>query len=274
MKFALCNEVIRELPFDRQCALAAGLGYRGLELAPFTLGKDAWRLPPAERTRLRLTAADHGLAISGLHWLLVDPPGLSITSADPDVRRRTIEVMRGLIALCHDLGGAYLVHGSPGQRKAGGAPDAHRRGREAFASVAADAAAAGVIYCIEPLSSDQTDFVNTVAEAMEMVNAIANPAVATMIDACSTARAERDSLEALIRRWLPQGRIAHIHFNDRNRRGPGQGSDHFGPALAALRDTRYSGWIGVEPFEYIPDGPTTAAQCIGYLQGLMESGAA
>jgi sugar phosphate isomerase/epimerase len=274
MKFTLCNEVVRELPFERQCALAAGLGYQGLELAPFTLGKDAWRLPAAERARLRRTAADHGIVICGLHWLLVDPDGLSITSAESHVRHLTLDVMRGLIGLCHDLGGVYLVHGSPAQRKTGGAADAHQRGREAFAAVAADAAAAGVTYCIEPLSSDQTDFVNTVAEAIEVVNAIANPAIATMIDACSTARAESESLEALIRRWLPVGRIAHIHFNDRDRRGPGQGGDRFGPALAALRDNGYPGWIGVEPFEYSPDGPTTAAQCIGYLRGLMEASVA
>jgi sugar phosphate isomerase/epimerase len=274
MRIALCNEVIRELPFERQCALAAELGYQGLELAPFTLGKDAWRMPQAERARLRRAAADNGIAITGLHWLLVDPLGLSITSADANVRGLTIDVMRGLIGLCRDLGGTYLVHGSPGQRKTGGNPDAHRRGCEAFAAVAADAAAASVTYCLEPLSADQTDFVNTVAEAMEIVNAVANPALATMLDACSSARAEREPFADLIRRWVPQGRIAHIHFNDRNRRGPGQGDDQFGPALAALRDNRYSGWIGVEPFEYSPDGPTTAAQCIGYLQGLLERGAA
>ena len=36
--------------------------------------------------------------------------------------------------------------------------------------------------------------------------------------------------------------------------------------MAALWDRGYSGWIGVEPFEY-----TTAAQNIGYLKGLMEA---
>jgi D-psicose/D-tagatose/L-ribulose 3-epimerase len=30
----------------------------------------------------RRIAEDHGLAISGLHWLLVAPAGLSIVSAD------------------------------------------------------------------------------------------------------------------------------------------------------------------------------------------------
>ena len=49
MKLSLCNEVIRELPFERQCELAARLGYAGLEVAPFTFGDDAWRMPAAKR---------------------------------------------------------------------------------------------------------------------------------------------------------------------------------------------------------------------------------
>jgi len=49
VKLSLCNEVIRELPFERQCALAAALGYKGLEVAPFTLGDDAWRMPASKR---------------------------------------------------------------------------------------------------------------------------------------------------------------------------------------------------------------------------------
>ncbi|MBM3525015.1 MAG: sugar phosphate isomerase/epimerase, partial [Alphaproteobacteria bacterium] len=71
MKLALCNEVIRELPFDRQCALAAELGYAGLELAPFTLGEETHRMSATERVHLRRVAADAGVAICGLHWLLV-----------------------------------------------------------------------------------------------------------------------------------------------------------------------------------------------------------
>ena len=39
MKIALCNEVLQPLPFAQQCALAADLGYDGLEVAPFTLAR-------------------------------------------------------------------------------------------------------------------------------------------------------------------------------------------------------------------------------------------
>ena len=34
MRFAICNEIFKELPFDRACALAKLAGYDALELAP------------------------------------------------------------------------------------------------------------------------------------------------------------------------------------------------------------------------------------------------
>ena len=74
----------------------------------------------------------------------------------------------------------------------------------------------------------------------------------------------------LIDRWLPTGLIAHIQLNDPNRRGPGQGEMRFAPILAALRRQRYAGVLALEPFDYLPDGPATAAFCIGYLRGLLE----
>jgi sugar phosphate isomerase/epimerase len=95
-----------------------------------------------------------------------------------------------------------------------------------------------------------------------------SPALKTMIDTSAAAGGEAEPVSAVFERWLPSGHIAHVHFNDRNRRGPGQGEDAFGPVLASLKRHAYGGWIGIEPFEYIPDGPTCAARSIGYVQGL------
>jgi hypothetical protein len=67
------------------------------------------------------------------------------------------------------------------------------------------------------------------------------------------------------------GLIAHVQFNDRNRRGPGEGEDKFAPVVRALRETGYKGWIAMEPFQYKPDGAACAARAIGYVQGLMEA---
>src|SRR5476649_1209787 len=103
MKLSLCNEVIRELAFERQCALVAGLGYAGLEVAPFTFGDDAWRMPIPKRADIRKACADAGIAVSGLHWLLAAPAGLSITTADRAVWRKSVDILRALIDLCAEL---------------------------------------------------------------------------------------------------------------------------------------------------------------------------
>ena len=66
MRLSLCNEVIRELDFPRQCALAAGLGYQGLEIAPFTLGEAPHLMPASRRAELRRAMSDAGIAASGL----------------------------------------------------------------------------------------------------------------------------------------------------------------------------------------------------------------
>eukprot|EP01034_Spumella_vulgaris_P020063 gene20063-25700_t len=62
--------------------------------------------------------------------------------------------------------------------------------------------------------------------------------------------------------------MAHVQFNDRNKRGPGEGADRFAPVVQALRDTGYEGWVAMEPFVYEPDGPTCAARMIGYVEAV------
>src|ERR1041385_1952805 len=99
MRISLCNEVVAHLPFARQCALAAALGYDGLEIAPFTLTDDPTRLTAARVAELRRAAADAGIAITGLHYLMRAPAGLLITSADAAVRARSVALMRRLCGL-------------------------------------------------------------------------------------------------------------------------------------------------------------------------------
>ncbi len=274
MRLALCNEVLQPLPFERQCALAAALGYQGLEVAPFTLAADPLAITDDGARGFARIAADHGLAITGLHWLLVAPAGLSIVSPDEAVRQRTAAAMVRLVELCAAMGGRYLVHGSPKQRSVppGQSREATRdRALACFAHAARAAERCGVTYCVEPLARAETDFINTVAEAVAIVDAVGSPAFRTMIDCSAAGQAEGEPVEALIRRWWPTGKLAHVQLNDPNRRAPGQGAMRFAPILAALGDVSYSGVLAVEPFDYVPDGPGCAARAIGYLRGVMEA---
>jgi len=268
----LCNEVIRELDFRSQCGFARAVGYDGLEVAPFTLAADPSQLDASCVGEFRRIAEGEGVRISGLHWLLAAPEGLSITSADPDTHRRTVEFGRRLVDLCAELGGRYLVHGSPGQRRLD--PGREEEGRAQatayFAAMAEAAGKAGLLYIVEPPARQDTALINSVEEALRVIETIGSPALGTMVD-CYAAASNEEDIEELLRRWLPRGAVQHIHFNDANRRGPGEGNLAFGSVLKVLEELGYRGAIGVEPFVYEPDGPACAARAIGYVRGLMEN---
>jgi len=274
MRIALCNEVIAPMSFPEQCAYAAKLGYDGLEVAPYTLSEEPHRIGSAQLAAARGAAEDAGIAVTGLHWLLVKPAGLSISSRDDAVRKRTLDVMLAFVDQCAELGGRYLVHGSPHQRRVDPGDTraaALARARDMFAAVAERAASAGVVYCVEPLSAEQTPLINTIEEAVALIRETGRPALKSMLDCSAAGRMEKESLAALAERWLPQGAIAHVQLNDRNRQGPGQGEQRFAPLLAALRRHGYGGDIAVEPFDYVPDGPAAAARAIGYVRGILEA---
>ncbi|MEM9224515.1 MAG: sugar phosphate isomerase/epimerase [Pseudomonadota bacterium] len=272
MKLALCNEVIRELTFERQCAFAAAVGFDGLELAPFTLAQDPTTLGTREAGQIRSALAAEGLACCSLHWLLAAPDGLSITTDDPAVRSRTQSLMQRLVGFAAEVGAGVLVHGSPQQRQLpeNGAAAAAERALDFFAEAGRAAADAGVLYCIEPLARAEASFINTPAQAVQVVERVSSPGLTAMIDTCATASEDIDVAEALDI-YLPQNVIAHVHVNDPNRRGPGEGALRFQPIFAALSRHSYGGWVSAEPFIYKPDGPACAARAAGFMRALTES---
>lgn len=272
-KISLCSEVIRDLDFAAQCRFARETGYDGLEVAPFTLADDPGRLSAADLAGFRSIASDEGIAISGLHWLLAAPAGLSITAGEPETLQRTRAFGKTLVAICAELGGTYLVHGSPGQRQLapGSEADGRKRAADYFAEIGEEARKAGVSYVIEPLSRADTSVINTVDEAVSLIAETGCGALSTMVD-CYAAANNGEDVVALLKRWIPEGSVTHVHFNDPNRRAPGQGEFAFGPVIDTLRDLGYTGGSAVEPFDYVPDGQACAARAIGYLRGLVEAG--
>lgn len=273
MKLTLCSTVVGKLDFASMCAFAKRTGYDGLELAPMTLSHEPHLLPAAKIAEAKKIADDHGIAITGLFSLMHAPHGLSITSADPATRALTFDVIERLCHVCAALGGKYMVHGSSQYRQLDPADRAGSRARgvEAFAHAAKCAAAAGVTYLLEPLRPSRTAFINTIADAAEVIDAIGSPALKTMLDCCSGSEAESESLVEVLDRWLPTGKIAHFHANDANHRGPGDGAVRFDGIIAALKRGGYQGVIGVEPFICEPDGPACATRALQHLRGVMQT---
>lgn len=105
MNYAICNETFEGWNHERICQLISSLGYRGLEIAPFTLGQDPTNVSRENRQLLRQQANDAGVQIIGLHWLLAKTTGLHLTHPDRQVRLNTAAYLGDLAELCRDLGG-------------------------------------------------------------------------------------------------------------------------------------------------------------------------
>jgi sugar phosphate isomerase/epimerase len=277
MRIALANKVLEALSFTEQCAYLARLGYDGIEIATATLGADALTMPIARRIELRTIAEDHGIAIVGLHQILLVEPGLSITSGDRAVRDRTLAAMRRTIDLCADLGGALVVHGSPNQRKPMEGDNRHlayMRAAEAFLDIAPHAAESRVNYCIEPLSTLMTPIINSIDEAIHIIGNLIDaraPGLCTMLDTLAARCSEAESVPDLIGRHAPNGFLRHIHLNDRNHRAPGQGEDTFFDVIRSLLVSGYRGYVTIEPFDYYPDGHAQAAWGLGFVRASLEA---
>jgi sugar phosphate isomerase/epimerase len=264
-RYAICNETFEGWDHGRVCRFASGLGYTGLEIAPFTLAPRITDVSPTQRRELRSQAEDSGIKILGLHWLLAKTEGLHLTSADEATRRRTADYLVELARCCHDLGGDLMVFGSPAQRRipAGATREqAADYAVDTFRRAAAGLADAGVKLCLEPLSPSETDFLNTAAEGVTLLERINHPNFALHLDV--KAMSTDGPAPELIRRYARQTR--HFHANDPNRRGPGFGDTDFVPIFQALRDSKYTGWVSVEVFDYSPDPETIARESLRYMR--------
>jgi D-psicose/D-tagatose/L-ribulose 3-epimerase len=270
-RFALCNEIFQQAPFSEVCKQVQALGYQGIELAPFTLAEDATALGLPERAQLRTQMADSGLEFVGLHWLLMSPQGLHITSGDETTLRRSWDFVHRAIDLCADLAGSkekdngVIVFGSPKQRSTNGAMPP-RQAIDIFthelAHAAPHAESRGVTLLVEALPPSQTDVVNCLHDAVAIVKQIGSPAVQTMFDV-HNATDEQEAHPALIRRFFPY--IRHIHMNEFDGQEPGRGDYDFGAILRTLSELQYAGWVSVEAFDFSRSPVEIAQRAITHL---------
>src|SRR5437764_14618757 len=116
-RHAMCNEAFEKYSLAEACRAIRAAGYSGIEIAPFTLAEIPAEIAPEARREARDIIESEGLTFAGLHWLMVSPKGLHVTTPDAGLRARSWEHIRQLIDLCADLGpGGVMVFGSPKQR--------------------------------------------------------------------------------------------------------------------------------------------------------------
>ncbi len=266
MRFAICNETFQDWPLDRACAFAAECGYQGIEIAPFTLAARAGDVTPQQRKEVCRIAGAAGLDVIGLHWLLAKTEGFHLTSPDRAVRKHTADYFAELVSLCGDLGGRVMVLGSPQQRNLAEGITKDQGmdyAAEVLAEVVPELEARGVVLAIEPLGPQETNFLLTASDAVELIDRISSPQVRLHLD-CKAMATETTPIVDIIRQFRPW--LTHFHANDPNRQGPGFGDLDFVPIFQALDEVQYDDWVSVEVFDYTPGIERLARESIEYMR--------
>ena len=270
-RHSICNEAFDKWPFADACKAIRKAGYTGIEIAPFTLAETPGEITAAQRAGYRDTIRSEGLSFAGLHWLMVSPKGLHVTGPDAALRRRSWEHIRALIDLCADLGpDGVMVFGSPNQRAStGGLTREQATGNfiDGLAGVAPHAESRGVKVLVEALPIAQSDVVQTLAEAVAIVEEIGSPAIGTMFDV-HNAIDERESHAALVDRYFDF--IRHVHVNELDGRHCGAGSYDFKPVLEVLKRRGYTGWVSLEAFDFTPGAERLANESLRHLENQID----
>ncbi len=267
MRFAICNEIFGDRPLEDVAGLVADLGYDGIEISAATLADDVRTRDTAGRRRLREAVEGRGLRVAALHWLLIRPGGMHITSPDPRPRRDAVEHLRELARICDQLGGRILVFGSPAQRTF--PPDTPReeafaRAVQVFRQVIPILDSRRVTLAFEPLPMQDTNFVTNAAEARALIETIRHPRFRLALDARAMVLGEEAPPEEVIRANADY--LRHFHANDSTGTGPGMGRLDHAPLGEALRSAGYRGWVSVEAFDRRTDPETLARESLETLR--------
>ena len=270
MKFAICQELFEGWDWERQCKFSAEVGYTGLEVAPFTLASRITDVSSDTLATMKQQAADCGLTVIGLHWLLAKTEGLHLTTMDQPVRDATADYLGELAKACHALGGDIMVFGSPPQRNLQDGvsmQQALENATDVFKKCMPILGDHGVKLCMEPLTSNETDFIRTCADAMQLIEMVDHPNFILHQDVKAMSGAETDPIPDLIHRHKDM--LGHFHVNDTNLLGPGMGKTNFAPIFQALQEVEYDGWVSVEVFDYSPGCEHIARTSYEYMQSVL-----
>ena len=211
MEHAISNIALPPYDHLRELRALSSMGLTGLEVAPSRVWENTYDgLTTRQVNDYRLQAEKSQLRIIGLHSLFFDQPDLGLFKG-PDQRERSLKFLVHLSGVCRDLGGKTLIYGAG--RRRNGIPSNHARSEAIrfMDDFIPKIEKHGTILCFEPLGPQDTDFLNSVEETLELVKAINHPALRIQIDA--KALVQNDELkEDVFEKVGPY--LVHVHANE------------------------------------------------------------
>lgn len=274
-RLAVCNELFEKSDFVESCRALRKAGWRGIEIAPFTLADEATTLSMERRHEIRDIITSEGLEFVGLHWLTVGPKGLHVTTPDEAVRKSSWDFVCRLVDLCADLraerSGGVMVFGSPLQRRTEGhfsVETGVKNFMEGVQSIIPTLDDRGVTLLIEALPIAQSDVICTIDEAVHVVTELGSSHVKTMFDSHNAVDEVESHGDLIDRHW---DLIRHIHVNELDGTCPRpEGGYDFRPILQVAKDRNFEGWVSMEVFDFAPGALKIITEAYNYLTEQIE----
>ncbi|RMH69968.1 MAG: sugar phosphate isomerase/epimerase [Bacteroidetes bacterium] len=234
-------------PLETTLARIARLGYDAIELQ----GE-----PDKYDTRtVRRLLDEHGLRCWGSVTLMLGERNL--LARDEAQRARSIDYVKACVTMVSELGGEVLsvVPGTVGKIVSDGTPEQEWGWAvEALKEIYDHARKRSVRLAIEPINRFETYFINRVAQALALAEAV-GPECGVCVDVFHMNIEEADTFAAL---KAAGDRIANVHVADNNRMAPGMGWFDWPRLIDAVRATGYDGALSVEfspPLDRTPANP-------------------
>ena len=244
MKFAASNIALPAYDHLDFLPQLSEMGLAGLEVAPSRIWHETWHgLMPSDINRYRTAIDRAGLSVVGLHSLFYDQQSLGLFS-DGDLGQATLDYLVHLSLLCRDLGGQTLIYGGGRWRKTIPLPEAKKLAIKFFEELIPRIETHGTIFCFEPLGNNDSDFINSIKDSLELVNMINHPALKVQID--SKAMLESAELNATVFEEISND-LVHVHVNEPDLGILGSSGKIDNQAIADnLRAIDYKGFVSIE----------------------------
>lgn len=234
---------------------AAELGYDGVEVNG--------RIDLIDGQLLRRWLRERNLDLASLAvGASASYEGAFLSSPKAESRQRATRIMRRTIDLASEFGAVAflgLVVGAL-QQDEQEVEEGRKRALDGIASLADYAAPKGVRLALETINRFESSYVNTVAQGLQIVNALGQPNVGLLLDTFHMNIEEPNVVESFRKAG---SKMFYLHASDSNRWPPGYGHVDF-PAIAeVIQGFGYDGWISAELLPK-PDAETAAEKSIEY----------
>jgi D-psicose/D-tagatose/L-ribulose 3-epimerase len=220
-------------------------GFDGVEV-PIADPSDSPGMSEASFRRVRKELDDCGLKCTTV--TLVDAATNPI-SPDAGVRRAALERLKWAIERTALLGGEVMCGPFHSAYKVfvgrGPTEDEKRFGADVLRSAGEFAANAKVRLGVEFLNRFECYFLNTTADAADLVKRVGHPAVQVLYDTHHAHLEEKDVARAIAGAGKA---IGHVHVSENDRGTPGSGQVRWPETFRALKQAGYDGWLVIESF--------------------------